>query len=198
MTKSSMPRRRKGKLHHGGDVWEEQEREKERRAVAWGIPVGYSLKQWDPEMRPVFVLGSVFDGDSLGKWIFDWTVFRHGGGTPLADVAGELWLLLLALTVKMKRAEESLLDIRCGKKRDVLEATIALGEDLWRRLQSVVKDCEGFMWEAGMKRRGGEVLMGCEAGEAFVDSIFGRDRSLEETEKLMNGIRGWKMSFDGM
>ena len=34
------------------------------------------------------------------------------------------------------------------------------------------------------------------AGTEFVDSIFGRDRELEETEKLTNSIRLWNMRFD--
>jgi hypothetical protein len=33
------------------------------------IPAGYSLKNWDPTEKPIILLGSVFDANSLGKWI---------------------------------------------------------------------------------------------------------------------------------
>ena len=38
----------------------------------------------------VMLLGSVFDANSLGKWIYDWTVFHHGPGTPMSEFAGDL------------------------------------------------------------------------------------------------------------
>src|SRR6202012_447772 len=62
-----------------------------------GIPAGYSYKNWDPTEEPIMLLGSVFDANSLGKWIYDWTVFHHGPSTPLSEIAGEMWLLLIQL-----------------------------------------------------------------------------------------------------
>ncbi len=46
------------------------------------------------------LLGSVFDANSLGKWIYDWTVFRHGSTSPIAGVAGDMWLLLIQLPAR--------------------------------------------------------------------------------------------------
>jgi hypothetical protein len=54
---------------------------------------------------PIVLLGSVFDQNSLGKWIYDRTVYHHGASTPMTDVADDLWLLLIKLAGKMKRAE---------------------------------------------------------------------------------------------
>ena len=65
--------------------------------IAHDIPAGYSLRNWDPTEEPIFLLGSVFDANSLGKWIYDWTVSKHGLFSPITDVAGELWLQLLRL-----------------------------------------------------------------------------------------------------
>jgi hypothetical protein len=59
----------------------------EEDAIKWGIPRGYSIKNWDPTELPIILLGSVFDANSLGKWIYDWTVYHHGASTPMADVA---------------------------------------------------------------------------------------------------------------
>jgi hypothetical protein len=46
------------------------------------------------------LLDSVFDANSLGKWIYDWAVYQHGAATPVSDMAGELRLLLIQLVGK--------------------------------------------------------------------------------------------------
>ncbi|KAJ5121439.1 uncharacterized protein N7515_009400 [Penicillium bovifimosum] len=162
-----------------------------------GIPAGYSIKNWDPTEAPIILLGSVFDANSLGKWIYDWTVFHHGASTPMADVAGDLWLLLIKLAGKVKRADECLPRIQRVEAQEVVEDFLESGERLWSRFKKLLKNCELYMWKAA-KREGGKgpVSMGRNAGIEFVESIFGRDRELESTEKLMNSIRLWNMRFD--
>jgi len=41
-----------------------------------------------------------------------------------------------------------------------------------------------------------KVVMGKNSGCEFVDCIFGRDRELQRTEKIMASIRLWSMRFD--
>ncbi|CZR56383.1 uncharacterized protein PAC_06271 [Phialocephala subalpina] len=72
------------------------------------IPPGYSLKNWDPLEEPIILLGSVFDTNSLGQWIYDWTVYHHCPATPNADMAGELWLLLIQPAGKVKCAAHAI------------------------------------------------------------------------------------------
>lgn len=74
----------------------------ESDAKRYGIPKGYPLKNWDPAEEPILLLGSVFDANSLGKWIYDWTVNSRGVSAPVSDLAGELWLLLIQLAGKTK------------------------------------------------------------------------------------------------
>lgn len=169
----------------------------EEDAERAGVPPGYSIKNWDPTEAPIILLGSVFDANSLGKWIYDWTVFHHGASTPMADVAGDLWLLLIKLAGKVKRADECLPRIQRQDAAEVVEDFLESGDRLWNRFKKLLKACEMFMWKAA-KREGGKgpVSMGRNAGCEFVDSIFGRDRELENTEKLMNSIRLWNMRFD--
>ncbi|MCJ1473534.1 hypothetical protein MMC13_002185 [Lambiella insularis] len=62
------------------------------------VPAGYSLKNWDLSEEPIILLGSVFDADSLGKWIYDWTVFHNGSEMPTKEPASSLWSLLLKLS----------------------------------------------------------------------------------------------------
>ena len=166
-------------------------------AAKAGIPAGYSIKNWDPTESPILLLGSVFDANSLGKWIYDWTVFHHGAATPMSEVAGDLWLLLIKLAGKMKRADECLPRIRALDNQDMVEDFLESGDRLWGRFKKLLKTCEEFMWRAA-KREGskGTVKMGKNSGCEFVDSIFGRDRELENTESLMQSIRLWNMRFD--
>ncbi|PGH16504.1 hypothetical protein AJ80_05189 [Polytolypa hystricis UAMH7299] len=166
-------------------------------AIREGIPDGYSIKNWDPTEAPILLLGSVFDANSLGKWIYDWTVYYHGAATPMAEVAGDLWLLLIKLAGKVKRAEECGPRIRSMDAREMVEDFLDSGNRLWMRFKKLLKACEHFMYKAAKRDPAkGTVQMGRNAGCEFVDSIFGRDRELENTEKLMNAIRMWNMRFD--
>ncbi|PSN73162.1 hypothetical protein BS50DRAFT_514254 [Corynespora cassiicola Philippines] len=163
-----------------------------------GIPAGYSYKNWDPTEEPIMLLGSVFDANSLGKWIYDWTVFHYGPATPLAEMAGELWLLLIQLAGKVKRAEEIMPKIRKQENREMVEDFLESGERLWIRFAKLLTVCEDYMWKAAKKETGEKkpAMMGRNSGCEFVDTIFGRDRELEKTEKLMTGMRLWSMRFD--
>ena len=163
-----------------------------------GIPTGYSYKNWDPTEEPILLLGSAFDANSLGKWIYDWTVYSYGPGTPMTEVAGELWLLLIQIAGKVKRAEDCMPRIRQQASHEMVEDFLESGDRLWDRFSKLLKACESYMWKAARKESGatGKVTMGKNSGCEFVDSIFGRDRELEKTEKLMTGMRLWSMRFD--
>lgn len=167
-------------------------------AARAGIPAGYSYKNWDPSEEPITLLGSVFDANSLGKWIYDWTVYSHGPATPLSDMAGDMWLLLIQLAGKIKRADEIIEKIRQEENRELVEDFLESGERLWVRLKKLLKICEEYMWKAAKEDNGGKkpMTMGKNSGCEFVDSIFGRDRELDKTEKLMSAIRLWSMRFD--
>ncbi|KAK6418349.1 hypothetical protein LTR95_017196, partial [Oleoguttula sp. CCFEE 5521] len=162
------------------------------------IPAGYSYKNWDPKEEPILLLGSVFDANSLGKWIYDWTVFFYGPATPMSEIAGELWLLLIQLAAKIKRAEETMGSIRQTARRDLVDEFLDSGERLWQRFNKLLKICENYMWKAAKKesKDAKNVTMGKNSGCEFVDAIFGRDRELERTEKVMTGIRLWSLRFD--
>lgn len=163
-----------------------------------GIPAGYSYKNWDPNEEPITLLGSVFDANSLGKWIYDWTVFSHGPAHPISDIAGDLWVLLIQLAGKVKRADETIDRIRQEDSRELVEDFLESGERLWVRFKKLLKICEEYMWKAAKRETGDKkpTSMGRNSGVEFVDSIFGRDRELEKTEKLMSAIRLWSMRFD--
>lgn len=172
-------------------------------ARAAGIPAGFSYKNWDPTEEPILLLGSVFDANSLGKWIYDWTVYSFGPATPMSEIAGDLWLLLIQLAGKIKRAEDCLSRIRRKDSRKLVDDFLRAGDRLWDRFGELLKLCEGYMWKAAKrehrgsrKTKGTPVTMGNNSGREFVDAIFGRDRELAKTEKLMAMMRLWSMRFD--
>jgi hypothetical protein len=158
------------------------------------IPAGYSLKNWDPTEEPIMLLGSVFDSNSLGKWIYDWTVYKHGPAQPMSDMAGELWLLLIQLAGKVKRSEECVPRIRSRENKEMIEDFIESGERLMDKLRKLLKACEAPMLKSAKKREGGQ--LGLNAGVEFVNTLFGRERELEKTERFMTSVRLWNLRFD--
>ena len=168
------------------------------------IPAGYSLKNWDPAEEPILVLGSVFDANSLGKWIYDWTIHHWGAGTPIPEVAGELWLVLIRFASQRKRAEEYLTSFSAfhGRKDDdpdeeekeLVEDFAASEERLWKRFKTLIDRCVKAMEEDG-KREGKNKKKGVMSGVAFVRELFGEDGKSEAMEKVVNGMRLWNMGF---
>ncbi len=178
-----------------------------RDAARWKIPAGYSLKNWDPTETPILLLGSVFDANSLGKWIYDWTVYRHGPASPISDVSGDLWLLLIKVAGKVRRSDE-VLDgvvgergrIRRAENRELIDDFLKSGQAAMDTFKKLLKQCEGPMLKAEKRRakkEGGESKgLGKNAGVEFVECLFGRDGLLEGTEKWMAGARLWNLRWD--
>ncbi|KAF4504555.1 hypothetical protein G6O67_007997 [Ophiocordyceps sinensis] len=157
------------------------------------IPSGYSLKNWDPAEEPILLLGSVFDANSLGKWIYDWTVYHEGATAPIADMAGELWLLLIQLSVHIKRAEAGVGHVRSAENREIVDDFIDAGERLMEKLRALLKACEAPMLKAARKKQSS---LGKNSGVEFVETLFGRDRELAKTEKFMQSVRLFNLRFD--
>lgn len=155
------------------------------------IPPGYSIKNWDPEETPILLLGSVFHADSLGKWIYDWTVYRYPSPHPLSDMAADLWLLLIDFGGKLKSAEKTYPSVRSKTNRAIVEEYIEAGERLSDRLSDLLKRCEEPMLRAS-KRTGS---LGKNSGVEFVETLFGRDRELERTHKLMKSMDTYVKRF---
>jgi hypothetical protein len=158
------------------------------------IPAGFSLKNWDPTEEPIMLLGSVFDANSLGKWIYDWTVYHHGAGSPIGETAGELWLLLIQLSGKTKRAEEMIPKIRSRENREMVEEFIEAGYRITDKLRKLLKACEAPMLRSSKQKKEGQ--LGKSAGVEFVETLWGPDRQMDKTEQFMASVRLWNLRFD--
>jgi hypothetical protein len=165
----------------------------ESDALRHQIPAGYSLKNWDPTEEPILLLGSVFDGNNLGKWIYDWTVYHEGPNAPISEMAGDLWLLLIQLTNKIKSAEQTVGRVRSVDNKEIISDFIDAGERLMDKLRSLLKACEAPMLKAARKKQSG---LGKNAGVEFVDTLFGRERELAKTERFMQNVRLFNLRFD--
>lgn len=139
------------------------------------------------------LLGSVFDANSLGKWIYDWTTYHHGPSSPIAEIAGELWLLLIQLAGKIKRTDEVMPRVRTKENREMLEDFIISGERLTDKLRKLLKTCETPMLRTGKRDK---AQLGKNAGIEFVETLFGREREMEKTERFMQSVRLWNLRFD--
>ncbi|RMZ66312.1 vegetative cell wall gp1 [Pyrenophora seminiperda CCB06] len=162
------------------------------------ILTGYSLKHWDTTEEPIRLLGSVFDANLLGKWIYDWTVYHCGLKAPLVEMAGDLWLLLIDFAGRIKTEDEILNKTRKERHRKTVQRSRKSGERLWGRFQRLLDVCGKYVLEAAEKESSTNkpASLGSSSGKAFVDCIFGRDHELEETEKLMAKMRFWIYRFD--
>jgi hypothetical protein len=163
-----------------------------------GIPIGYNYSKWSPDEEPILLAGSVFDSYTLGKWIYDWTIFIYNPGHPITEMAGELWLLLIGLTEKVKRTQELLNKNRKHVHRELLDDFIESSCRLWKRMYIILEECEKSMYKVSGKKNklGIPISLGIESGKAFVNTIFGRDEMLDKTELLMTGMRLWRLRFD--
>jgi hypothetical protein len=93
-----------------------------KMCVALAFLYAALTKKRDPNEEPIILLGSVFDVNSLGKWIYDWTVCCNAPATPLAEMAADLWLLLLIrLAGNRKWIEEEIPKIRKKESYKMVE-----------------------------------------------------------------------------
>lgn len=171
----------------------------EEDAERHNIPPGYNLEHWDPNEKPIILLGTVFDCNSLGKWIFDFTVHKYGPQAPMSQVAGDLWLVLIQFYGNIKKTEEYI-DWNKGcrnpsllKALDMLEEFIYDGKSLRKRLDRLLEKCEEPMLRTDLLNTG---RLGKEAGLVFVETLLGREQLLEETEELKESIRHWIHDWD--
>jgi hypothetical protein len=175
----------------------DEDAEKARAAAAAGIPVGYSLKHWTVGEEPLVVAGSVFDADSVGRWIYDWAVYRGGPSASTADAAGDLWLLLITLAGGMKSAAEGVGRVRDEADREMLQDFISSGRRLRSRFEQLLFVCEASMWMTkGEWAAGkGRLKPARTAGVEFVNTMFASEPVVDETQGLMGRMQLWGDRF---
>lgn len=125
--------------------------------------------------------------------MYDWTVYKVGAGSPISEMAGDLWLLIIKLAGQLKRAEQVAGRVRDPENRDIINEFIDAGERLTDRLRKLLKASEEPMLKAAKKKGSG---LGKNSGVEFVLTLFDRDRELAKTEKFMQSVRLFNLRFD--
>lgn len=96
-------------------------------------------------------------------------------------MASDFRILLLGYNFRVKRSEECMPRIRSDENRKMVEDFIEAGNCLTDQLKKLLRACEPQMREAAK-------IHARHIGIEFINSIFGRDRQLESTEKLIAAI----------
>lgn len=136
------------------------------------------------------LLGSVFDANTIGRWIYDWTAVAHNPHEAIPQMAAELWLLLIQTAGKMKMAREVMPKIRKEIDREMVGDFIDGGERMMEeRLVEIIKKSEAYMLKRALK-------LGKNTGVDFVECMFGRDRELLATEQLIHSLGLWNKRYD--
>ncbi|KAK3314236.1 hypothetical protein B0H66DRAFT_630727 [Apodospora peruviana] len=102
---------------------------------------------------------------------FDWIVYHHGPATPISDMAGEMWLILIQLAGKLKRADEAVRKIMTKENREMVEEFIEAGGRLTENLREILEACEALMLRSCAKARKNSQL-GKNAGVKFVEALL--------------------------
>lgn len=149
-----------------------------------GLRAGMDLKHWDRRERPLTLCDSVFDANSIGKYMYDWTMFAVGTGQNVAwlDSAGAMWKALIQLAGRMARASRF-----CGRNvadGEVVDGFVQGGERLWKRMQALLSRCEVAM------TRESEIP----SGTALVEAVFSEPSN--EAENLVQAMLTWTRRFD--
>lgn len=158
------------------------------------IPKGYSMKNWDPSEAPILLLGSVFHADSLGKWIYDWTIYHHGNDSESTALAADLWIGLIQFGGNMKTADGVCNSIRSRRNRELVMEYIRAGDRLSDKLCDLLKRCEAPMLKASNKGSG--TALGKNSGVEFVETLFSPDRELDRTKRFVYNLEKWVSRFN--
>jgi len=105
-------------------------------------------------------------------------VYHHSPATPISDMAGELWFLIIQLAGKLKRADEAVPKIRAKNNREMVEEFIDAGDRLIDKLRKLFKACEAPVLRPGAKKQK-DPQLGKNVGIEFV-----------ETYRVQIGYRG--------
>lgn len=113
-------------------------------------------------------------------------------------MAGDLWLLLIQLAGKLKRSEEMVPRVRRLEDHELVEDFIEAGERLFDKLRKLLKTCEKPIIQAAKKeaKDSKAAQLGSKSGVGFVETIFGKERELDRTERFMQAVRLWNLRFD--
>lgn len=159
------------------------------------IAPGRCLKHWDPDEEPILLLTSVFDANSLGKWVLDQTARIYGEHDEMTELAADFWFEHIKLGGKIKHAKSRLSQIEDSSVRQRVKEFIASGDKLVNDLGEILKKCEQRVVElTGIT----EIpKLGHKSVVVFIDTFIGRTPAQRDAfDDFTRSIRVWNQWFD--
>ena len=155
------------------------------------IPSHYDPKNWDPDERPILLADSIYDGFSLGAWVYRLTATEFGAEACESELAGNLWRDLIRLAARLKRAKRGRVRAHEDCDWELLDDWRRSGFRIWQSAEALFGRCEWYMWEDDT-----ETILRHDSGQQFVGAMFGSEFKLEETENLLSKLERWIVAFD--
>lgn len=167
------------------------------------VSPNYDLQHWDPDERPLTVVGSAFDAYSLGKWIYGWGVHAYGKDAPETQASHHLWDLIVQMADKLRSSEKFVAqslrieNVEQGENSDMVRDFIEAGERLMEKFQKHLKKCERSV-ERSVDGSGNNETGFLSSDECvtFVKVLFSSARHFENTTSLVRNIRLWNVRWD--
>lgn len=159
------------------------------------IAPGRCLKHWDPDEEPILLLASIFDANSLGKWVVDQTARIYGEHDEMTDLAADFWFEHIKLGGQLKHAKSRLPQIVDAGKRQRVKEFITLGDKLVDKLGEILKKCEQrVLAVTGIS----EIpKLGDKNVVVFIDTFIGRNPAQRDAfHDLTGSVREWNDWFD--
>lgn len=159
------------------------------------IAPGRCLKHWDPDEEPILLLTSVFDANSLGKWVLDQTARIYGEHDEMTELAADFWFEHIKLGGKIKHARSRLPNITDSSALQRVKEFITSGNKLVNELEEILKKCEQRVLEVtGIT----EIpKLGHKSVVVFIDTFIGRSPAQRDAfDDLTQSIREWNHWFD--
>lgn len=157
----------------------------ETDALRCGLERGLDLKHWDPDEQPLRLVGSAFDAQSLGKWVYDWTRVVCDRDPVVVDQSGRFWLLIMFVASRAKLCAERQSSLR-GEESEMVGDFATSGLRLMDRLQKLLDMCEVHM----------ERVEPNEMGRRCVITMFCGGDVTKETQELMSSMGLWRKRLE--
>lgn len=161
-------------------------------AIKHKIPPHFCLENWNPDEEAIIFSGSVFDANSMGRWIYKWTAACRDKGATETATSAEFWFLIVQVAQKLQLCtrfvsqSEGTDGVGQDEQLEMVTDFIQAGNRLMDKFQTLMTECEKAMYEPGKKD-----TLRREAGMVFVDVFFSPTGHKTTTNSLVEGMRIW-------
>lgn len=153
----------------------------------------YDLKSWTPNRFPIKLVGSIFDPESFGQWVLDWSKFVFNTNTPIFDIVIDFTSNLQLFN----KNTEQLINYRNETTKllqdEILMEFLAAGKRIANTLSALIDSYEGVMIKYNKDRK---IKLKRDSAQRFIRELFNDLEDSNKRDKLITSIRLWNFRFD--